>query len=246
MFKFALFSAALCCAVSTAAYAQESTETSSEEAPVDEVIAYGQRGQSGNRAMRAFNAGDYATAEIEFENHFQSLKRSERAVKRAARTMSNADISAQLSSGLSQVSSAGGSTDGGSSAPTISLSSTSASNAASSSNIQAITSLNDDGKITYEDFGFSRYMSGLSQIQLGKFVEAKESFSESLEHNYRNYDARMRLGLLELRDGNYEAAGNHLKRLDKQRRACGNGCKDLEALNKATLTLGKALSASPS
>lgn len=245
MIKSALLCLSLFGLASTASFAQDASGEMSVDTHVDEVIAYGKRGQSGNRAMRAFNAGDYATAEIEFENHFQSLKRSERAVKRAARTMSNADVSAQISSGLSQVGTSGASSDGGST-PTVNISSTSASNAAAASNIQAITSLNADGEITYEDFGFSRYMSGLSQIQLGKYAEAKQSFTDSLDHNYRNYDARMRLGLLELRDGNYKAAATHLEKLDKQRRTCGNGCQDLEALTEATLTLGKALSASQS
>jgi len=216
-----------------------SAQTSPSVADEDVVIAIGQKSQAGFNAMQAFNAGDYETAEIEFERHFDALKRSDRATRRAAQSSRNASLSSQLSAGAGSIDT-NGAGGGSTSQVTVNVSTnTSASNAATQSGILRKSS-RKDRNVTYEDFAFARYMTGLSQLQLGKFTEAKLSLRESVEHNYRNYDAQMRLGLLELREGEVLLARKRLIKLDKMRKAC-KSCKDKAEIKEATLTLAKAL-----
>jgi len=208
----------------------------------DVITVIGRKSESGLKAMQAFNMGDYETAEIEFERHFDALKRTDRATKRAARVGSDAQISGIIAAGPGALGTSGGASAPGS-APSVDVS---VSNSASASNAatQSATLRNasrQDLEVGYEDFAFARYMTGLSQIQLGKFAEAKESLRESVKHNYRNYDAQMRLGLLELRDGEALDARERLIRLDKMRQACDNRCEDAAELRNATLTLARAL-----
>lgn len=222
------------------AFAQDTAPNSNAQTiEEDVVIAIGRKSQSGLKAMQAFNAGDFETAEIEFERHFDALQRTQRATKRAARVGSNASLTSQIISGPGEVSAggAGASQDAGA---VFSVNTpTAASNAAVQNNTLRNASRSDQNA-DYEDFAFARYMTALSQIQLGKFTEAKLSLRESVDHNYRNYDAQMRLGLLELRDGEVLEARDRLIRIDKMRKTCG-GCEDKAAISEAAVTLARAL-----
>jgi hypothetical protein len=68
------------------------------------------------------------------------------------------------------------------------------------------------------------YMMGLSQIQLGKFAEAKKSLYRAAEATKEElmFDAHYRIGLLELLDGNIEQADRRLSYLSKLQRRCEN------------------------
>jgi hypothetical protein len=68
------------------------------------------------------------------------------------------------------------------------------------------------------------YMMGLSQIQLGKFAEAKKSLyrAADLTKEELMFDAHYRIGLLELLDGNIENADRRLSYLSKLQRRCNN------------------------
>lgn len=213
-----------------------------DSAPIeDEVITFGKRQTSGNKAMRAFDAGDFATAEVEFDKHYTSLRRTRRAVENSVRNAADGIDTADIRSGLAQVGGAGeGASSGGNAAPRVNATNFGSGSATLNPNLSSLV-LDGDAKDT--DFAFSKYMSGLSQIQLGKFAEAKRSFEVSLDFNRKNYDARMRLGLLELRDGNFDRARKHLIKLDTLRKDCVRRCTEKNEITAATRTLAEALSA---
>jgi len=216
-------------------------QEASKQVEEDVVIALGQKSEAGLKAMQAFNLGDYETAEIEFERHFDALQRTSRATKRAAQSGSNSSINNQIATGPGTVSGGGGG-QAGSAQTAINVS---INNAASNAATQSDTLRNStrkDTKVDYEDFAFAQYMKGLSQIQLGKYTEAKASLRESVKRNYRNYDAQMRLGLLELRDGEVLEARERLIRLDKMRKTCqSKSCEEGPEIKEATLMLARAL-----
>lgn len=221
-------------------------ETSPSEIVIDdEVVSTGTLITGQHEGMDAFFRGDFETAEIEFEQEFKNLRRFERARESAAEdaVLSAGRAQAQADAGNNVGSSAnsrGGGTPSQSSASAVSANSGVTSNFINRRS-EGRTLLTD-GKVTYEDFGFTRYMSGLSEIKLGKFEEAKASLKQSLRYDESNYDARMRLGLLNVMDTDFEAAAKHLEKLDKQRRRCERlTCDDLDALRDATRVLAKQI-----
>lgn len=224
------------------------TEGENQEAETvitDEIIANGTRITGQHDGMDAFFNGDFETAEIEFEREFKGLRRFERARESAAEdaALSADRAQAQAEAGTNAGSSAN-SRGGG-------VESQSAGNAAAaSSGVRSnFTSrrregsmILTDGKVTYEDFGFTRYMSGLSEIKLGKYDEAKVSLKQSLRYDESNYDARMRLGLLYVMDDDFEEAAKQLEKIDKQRRRCQRlACDDLDSLNTSALELANQI-----
>jgi len=217
------------------------TETTNE----DEVIAFGTQILGEHEGMDAFFRGDFETAEIEFENEFKSLRRFESAKENSARDAEiSIDRAAQTADAGANLSSSVNSRSGG--APVLSSGSALSTNPGLTSNFinrrsEGRTVLTD-GKVTYEDFAFASYMTGLSEIQLGKYDEAKDSLKTSLHHDEKNYDARMRLGLLYLKERDFEKAADHLEKLNKLRRKCEKrSCEDAADIREATLTLAQQI-----
>lgn len=227
-------------------FAQTADPTSdTEPANEDEVIAFGTQILGEHEGMDAFFRGDFETAEIEFENEFKSLRRFESAKENSARDAAiGIDRAAQTAESGANVGSSVNSRGGGS--PIQSSGSALSTNPGLTSNFinrrsEGRTVLTD-GKVTYEDFAFASYMTGLSEIQLGKYDEAKDSFKTSLHHDEKNYDARMRLGLLYLKDRDFETAADHLEKLNKLRRQCEKrSCEDSAEIREATLTLAQQI-----
>jgi hypothetical protein len=92
------------------------------------------------------------------------------------------------------------------------------------------------------------YMIGLSQIQLGRFAEAKKSLSTAAWMSKEDllFDAHYRVGLLELLEGDVEGANRRLKRLVRMQRSCearGAGCEVGADLESATNYLKHAVAA---
>jgi tetratricopeptide (TPR) repeat protein len=211
----------------------------------DEVISRGTIITGQHDGMDAFFRGDFETAEIEFEREFKGLRRFERARESAAEdaVLSADRAQAQADAGNNASSSVNSRNAG---AQSQSASSAAAANSGVTSNFisrrrEGRTVLTD-GKVTYEDFGFTRYMSGLSEIKLGKYEEAKVSLKQSLRYDESNYDARMRLGLLNIMDADFEAAADQLEKLDKQRRRCERiDCDDIKPLRDATIELAQQI-----
>jgi|GEM_PF-6591013 len=224
---------------------QESTEPeSSVEEPIDEVIAEGRRAWEGHDGMEAFWNGDFETAEIEFEQEFKSLKRFESARYNAAvdsaLAIDRANNSAQSSGSGGQVIN----TPGGSVA--VQSQNNAASNVAYTSQFRNKRgkgkNLLNDGQVTEEDFGFTKYMAGLSELQLGKNDEAKKSFKSSVFYDGDNYDARMRLGLLYLQDRNFDKAADQLEAIEKLRVKCKKkSCTEYDEILQSASTLAQNL-----
>jgi len=228
------------------AYAQQNEIETLEQLPEDVVIAYGQSTSESHDGMKAFFDGDFETAEIEFEREFLSLKRGRS-------TIENAAFDAQVSQFRSeQIGNATGAT-GGSGGPggaggvqaqgnNVIAPSNSPSSSSFAKQEKGRKGILTDGVINDQDFAFSKYMSGLSEVKLGKTSEAKASFKSSLFYDNSNFDARMRLGLIYLTEQNFEKAAEQLTKLDKLRKKCQKrNCEDLSLINDSTLTLAKQI-----
>jgi TolA-binding protein len=90
------------------------------------------------------------------------------------------------------------------------------------------------------------YMIGLSQIQLGRFAEAKKSLYDVTRMSKEDllFDAHYRVGLLELLDGDVESAKRRLAHLTRMNRSCqarGSGCEVSADLEVATAYLTRAV-----
>jgi len=205
--------------------------------PIDEVISRGVK-KATDPAMSAFLAGDFATAEIEFErNAFCALRatRNFRAGVEGARDSAldssigaEASLSTQPSGDLS-----GGAVIVAPSAP------------ASAPSTNLSTSGDDKGattnKRTCADRGFQLYMAGLSQIKLGKLEDAKDSFRRSIVLRRDIHDAHFRLALLEYQDGNLKKATRHFKQLKRLESKCKR-CEFKETIKGQVQYLNNILS----
>lgn len=201
--------------ISTAATAQDAE-------PVDEIIARGSI--QTDPAMSAFRAGDFETAEIEFDKNAFCALRAERnftsGVERARDSSIRSNVAADAA-GSSQVS--GG--PGGVVVVDATPAPTAQFNASTFKNKESET------RRTCEDRGFQLYMRGLSQLKLGKRAEAKESLSRAANMRKNLYDAHFRLSLLEYQDGNLEKANKQFKKLQKlqSRYRKGDSHKEIKA-----------------
>ena len=243
MTKYKTFILTLAFALNAQASAQDSIAAQSPKTPAitDEIITEGQRGRSNHPAMEAFFDGDFVTAEIKFEREFLRLKRRTTAIENAAFEASNGQIrSESLASGRS-ASSTSASNLGNNSSQSNNSFTPSTTGDVTNKNKSGIGILND-GKVTGHDFAFVKYMAGLSELQLGKYKEAEKSFKTSLFHNSKNYDARLRLGLLHLKNKRYDAAAKQLEKLDKMRRKCiKTSCEDHKFITNATVELADVI-----
>lgn len=203
-----LISAIVALSLTGAAQAQESQSASNQ--PDDEVIAFGTK-LGMDKGLSAFYAGDYETAEVEFEKSFRRIKRVEMLQEDGVRNAQQGAISSQLNFGLSEVSGQGGA------------------DSASQTNVSQVAADTASPGRTYfgerktrdEDKGYPLYMAGLSQIQLGKFDEAKASLERSIVFNKRIPDAHFRLGLLALQRQNADEAKAQLVDLALMMQKCG-------------------------
>jgi len=200
----------------------------------DEVISRGQL-RGSDPAMDAFLRGDYATAEVEFQKKFEALRRNKR-IKEDAFLQARDNLRAGDINNLSLQSA---SSDGRTASPPL----TSASSAAVTVNRQK--EIKGENIISSgRDIGVQLYMKGLSQIQLKKYDDAKASFKSALKlsKNIRLHDARLRLGLLELRDGRKDEAQRQLKKLKQLSKRCNKRCDAKSDIQSSIDTLGWALS----
>lgn len=232
--------------ISTSVFAQTPTasDTINDVPEVDEIIAYGKQGGEVHDGLKSFFDGDFEQAEIEFEREFKSLKRGESTKENAAIDSALAYDRAVATAGATG-STAGNSSIGGSVSIEVNRGSV-ASNSGVSGGLKTTRETGrgvlTDGVVTYEDFAFSKYMSGLSEIQLGKYEEAKKSFKQSLRYYEKNYDARMRLGLINIKENDFKEAAKQLKKLNKMRQKCDKlDCDDALAIRVSTITLAKAI-----
>lgn len=240
------FSISLVLIANSHAFAQESIKTEPSPTPtatsqtkyIDEVIATGQLAGSNHPGVKAFYEGDFVTAEIKFEREFLSLKRRITAIENAAFEATNGQIRSDSIAAATGTASSNGQNNLGSNTPQVSNSFTPNTTGVTSNKVKLGRGVLTDGKVTDNDFSFAKYMAGLSELQLNKFNEAEKSFKTAVFYNSKNYDARLRLGLLHLRKREYEKAANQLEKIDKLRQKCiKTSCDDLKYINSAALEL---------
>jgi len=224
------------------AIAQDSETTDEERSEaIDEIIVRGTTAWEGHDGMDAFRAGDFEKAEIEFEREFKSLRRAESAKYNAA---AEADIAYDRAQAIGN-SVQGGTPSGpggvvpqtaGVSTPDLGIGGDFKNKRAKGANML------NDGKVTDYDFGFTKYMSGLSEVKLGKYKEAKKSFKTSIKYDKTNYDARMRLGLLYVLENDFDKAADQLEAIEKQRKKCkAKSCEEYDEILNSAKTLAKSI-----
>jgi len=177
---------------------------SQNEQDVDEIIARGTL--QTDPAMSAWNAGDYARAEIEFDKNAFCALRAERLIFSGIESARNNSITANITADTVGPSPGSGGQGGIAATP----------NAAASApqfNTSPFRNNESATKRTCEDRGFQLYMRGLSQLKLGKRDEAKKSLSRAVKMRKNLFDAHFRLSLLEYQDGNLNGAKKQFKKL---------------------------------
>jgi hypothetical protein len=171
-----------------------------------------------DRALDAFLRGDFATAEVEFSKNVRCIRRNELQLEY---TLRQGMIGAFFP----------GANAGQRDAP----------------NIHNLPLRPDEiAERTCHSKEWQLYMIGLSQIQLGRFAEAKKSLYRVTRMSKEDlfFDAHYRVGLLELLDGDVESASRRLARLTSMERSCrarGERCEVSADLEVATAYLSRAV-----
>lgn len=195
--------------------ALSSTDTLAQNVePVDEIISEG-RIQT-DPAMSAWHAGDFATAEIEFDKNAFCALRAERNFVSGKESARDSSITANIAAdavGPPQVT-------GGQGGVSIAEANPALASEFNSSNFKKNKSAT---KRTCEDRGFQLYMRGLSQLKQGKTKDAKESLSRAANIRKNLYDAHFRLSLMEYQEGNIDEARKQFKKLRHLRSKYRNG-----------------------
>jgi tetratricopeptide (TPR) repeat protein len=218
-----------CLALPLTGLAQNSS--SQQETPfVDEIIVTG-KVRGGDPAMSAFLNGDFETAEIEFNKNLKNLIRVGNLSENSFLQSQTDQLSAELRNGPPSVGPSGGSQPAQVTPQSVNLTGFQ----------QARPKPSEEVLVSGADKGFQLYMMGLSQIQLGKYEDAKTSFKRAIRLNKTLYDARTRLGLIYLSESNFDASREQLIALNKIRMACKQRCKRKEKIETATLTLAKEM-----
>lgn len=219
-------------AVSFSAYSQEQTESvddneanavsaqvepSAEQEPVETITV---EGQNSDAALRAFNAGDFITAEVQFKKNALCALRFERSKQALIDGLqtSSIDQNVQGVAGRVNTQTAQGASE--SSAPVGRVFSGNSGGKSSNKDKKEY-----DNERTCENRAFQLYMTGLSQIQLGKQEEAEKNFKTAVFLNRNLYDAQFRLSLMEMIRGDLEDAEERYEDLV----SILTRCKDCEA-----------------
>ncbi len=173
----------------------------------DEIVSKGTIQK--DPAMSAWIAGDYATAEVEFKRNAFCALRAQRnfisSVESARDNATNSVVNTGVADTISAQSGSG--LQSGGSATTINPSTRVTSN--------DFKNKESETKRSCDNRGFQIYMTGLSQLKLGKRDEAKKSLKRAVAMRRSLYDAHFRLSLMEYQDGNLEQSKKHFKRLTK-------------------------------
>lgn len=187
----------------------------------DEVVVIGRYHR--DRAMDAFLRGDFATAEIEFQNNLHCIQRLERQKEDAIQQASSDAITASMNASVGIPGGVG----------TVNI-------------FNYPQRADEIADRTCHSPQWQLYMIGLSQIQLGRFAEAKRSLYRvtRLSREDAMFDAHYRIGLLELLDRNIDAADRRLAHLSSMQRSCrkrGARCEFHADLDMATAYLRHAI-----
>lgn len=181
--------------------------------PEVEVRGFGLK--SWVRGLNAYQQGDFELAEKEF-------KVTRNVTARSVLSSSFAGDGSTIG-GLASLSQAPLSIRGGSADIPGSLTS---------------TSLNFDSR---DEHSMVSYAVGASLIKQGKYAEAKPYFSSAVGYDRNNHDARMRLGLIHLLEGDTQKAERRLRQLTRYCDALD--CTGEDSLSVSVRTLTSAIEA---
>jgi tetratricopeptide (TPR) repeat protein len=186
-----------------------------EPEAIDEIVVTGTKQM--DPAMSAWLAGDYATAEIEFDRNAFCALRAERnfrsGVEDARDSTIRSDVTTDANSAPQPT---GGPGAGGGlvlpTAPTVAPSAT-----INSTDFQKSEAKD---RRTCENRGYQMYMKGMSQLKLGKMAEAKNTLTRATKIHRTIYDAHFRLSLMDYQDGDIKNAKKEFKALKKIAARC--------------------------
>jgi hypothetical protein len=202
-----------------------SAVTASAEEPTDEIVVHARR----DRAMDAFMRGDFVTAEKEFKDNYRCIRRAQMQ-QDAAFEQANIDMERAAVTGAIQ------NAVGDAKSPQVY-------NVPVMFNSPLRAEKIVDRTCSSPEWQF--YMIGLSQIQLGHLVDAKENMYRVIRMSKEDtlYDAHYRVGLLELLDGNVHLAERRLDHLNDMLRHCTkqSSCEVHSDMAEAVAYLGAAI-----
>jgi tetratricopeptide (TPR) repeat protein len=213
--------------------ALQSSQSKEELQEKDEIERIIVSGSSLDAAKRAFNAGDFELAEIEFKKNAKCALRMERNKQAFVNGLQNSSINNSLQQ-------------------TASIQTGSSSQGNSISNSSTVSSsiggraVNQPDKTTKRDRtcssrGYQLYMTGLSQIQLGRTDEAEKNLKTASFLNKNIYDAHYRLALMHLLRKDTQSAKERLSNIQEVLKRCRD-CESREEILVRIDFLKKALS----
>lgn len=225
-------------AVSAHVVAQETPETSpapepstNDEEEIENIIV---SGRNYDAALKAFNSGDYATAEIEFKKNALCALRIERAKDAFVSGLQTSAINNNTQSGVGGANTQTGRTSAG--AGEIA--------AGFTGNVGGRSDNKDDkqsgSERTCENRAYQLYMMGLSQLQLGKSDEAEKNFKSAVFLNRNIYDAQFKLALMEMLRGENKKAQGRSEELEDILKRCDD-CEAKTEIEQRLVYVQKAL-----
>ena len=167
--------------------------------------------QGGDAAMQAFNSGNFALAEIKFKENEKCAFRQERNRDAFIQAVQNSQLNQELSGNASNSSSS--ITD--SNASRVDGNYGHSTTAKKSPNDREATQ-----EYTCDNRAFQIYMTGMSQLQLGRTSEAEQNFKRAVALSQNQYDAHHRLALMSLLRKDTEGAREHLSKIKSMLRRC--------------------------
>jgi tetratricopeptide (TPR) repeat protein len=226
----------LFCWASLPAFAQDEDpqneqKRSEPDQTIERIVVDGSNLDS---AMRAFNLGDYAQAEIEFKKNAKCALRIERNKRAFVDGLQIGSVNQAIESSVNTSSNPNGQ-GGGNSAPAAgSFSGAVGGGNSNAERTQAPTR-------TCDNRALQLYMVGLSQIQLGRADEAEANFKTATFLNRNLYDAQFRLALMQILRSDMKGARSQFKKLEKILKRCKD-CPAREEIIVRKDYLEKALS----
>lgn len=195
---------------------QMTLDTLDEQAPkeqeqqIETIIV---EGNNYNAALRAFNRGDFALAEIEFKKNARCAHRMERNKRAFVNGLQTSAITNNLQSSASL----GG---GGGPQSNSTIQSSNSASPVTGGNARRQKSKSEEQELTCENRAYQLYMTALSQIQLGRSEEAEENLEIASFLNKNIYDAHYRLALMQLLRNDKDEAEDRLDDLQDVLKRC--------------------------
>lgn len=190
-------------------------EATKQDEVIETIIV---EGNNYNDALRAFNRGDFALAEIEFRKNAKCAHRMERN----KRAFINGLQTSAVSNNLQSSASLGG---GGGPQGNTTIQTNTAASPITGGNARRQKSKSQQQELSCENRAYQLYMTALSQIQLGRSEEAEENLEIASFLNKNIYDAHYRLALMQLLRNDKDEAEDHLDNLQDVLKRC----RDCEA-----------------